>query len=141
MRIVLVLLPLSLFATPALAQSAYPPPLMPPPPIARPADIDRVSNAAEAVSEALLHMPIGEVRAAIQGREPTAADRRKTLGREAGVTDRDVRAQIEAAKPMIQHGVEAATRALPRIMQSLADVQGTVDRALANLPDPNYPRR
>lgn len=141
MRNFLVLIPLSLLASPALGQNLPPPPLMPPPQIADPVTIDRVSQAAEAVSEALLHAPVGEVRAAIKGRQPSAADRRDTLGREAGVSDREVRAQLEAAKPMIAHGAQALARALPQIMRSLADVKSSIDRAMANLPDPNYPRR
>ena len=143
MRHFLVLVPLSLIATPAIAQVAPPPPpLMPPPAaMADPMVVDRMGDAAEAVSQALLHLPVGEVRAAIQGREPTPSDRSKTLGREAGVNERDVHAQIEAAKPMIEHGAKAVARALPVIMRSLAQVQGSIDRALANMPDPNYPNR
>lgn len=142
MRNFLVLVPLSLLGTPALAQNLPPPYYMPAPPVlADPAAVDRMGNAAEAVSRALLNVPIGEVRAAVQGREPTSRDRHDTLGRETGVTERDLHVQFEAAKPMIQHGAQAMARALPQIMRSLADVQSTIDRTMANLPDPNYPRR
>ena len=34
-----------------------------------------------------------------------------------------------------------ANRALPAVMQALDDAQRAVDRALANMPDPTYPRR
>ena len=140
MRTALVLVPLLVFATPAVAQPV-PPQMALPPELTAPGTIDRMSNAAEAVSKALLNVPVGEFRAAIKGHDPTPRDRQETLGRETGLTDRDIHAQFEAAKPMIQHGAKAMSKALPVIMRTLADLQGTIDRATANLPDPNYPRR
>jgi hypothetical protein len=147
MRIAIVLVPLSLFAAPALAQSAppmpvvAPPQMQVPPEIADPAAIDRMTNVLEVLSKSLLDVPIGEVRAAAEGRPPSVADRHETLGRATGLNEGKLRAKIEAARPMVQHGAEAMARALPRILQSVAEVRGSVDRAIANLPDPNYPRR
>jgi hypothetical protein len=49
--------------------------------------------------------------------------------------------QIATIEPQVQRGVQAMNRALPAVMQSLEDAQRAVDRALANMPDPTYPRR
>jgi hypothetical protein len=43
--------------------------------------------------------------------------------------------------PQIQRSVRAVNRSLPEIMRSVADAQKSIDRALANMPDPDYPRR
>jgi len=55
--------------------------------------------------------------------------------------DRHIHQQIATIEPQVQRGVQAMNRALPALMQSLDDAQRAVDRALANMPDPTYPRR
>ena len=40
---------------------------------------DRLDRALQALSKALLDLPVGEVEAAIEGREPTAAERKLTV--------------------------------------------------------------
>jgi hypothetical protein len=37
--------------------------------------------------------------------------------------------------------MQAVNRALPEVMRSLGDVQQSLERAVANLPDPTYPQR
>jgi hypothetical protein len=37
--------------------------------------------------------------------------------------------------------MQAVNRALPALMQSLEQAQQSIERAVANLPDPSYPRR
>ena len=102
---------------------------------------DRLTDTMVAMSRAFLNMPVGEVEAAIEGRVPTASDRRKTLRNETGMTERDVRQQIESTRPAMQAGMRAVQAALPSIMKGLTDAKQELDRASANIPRPDYPRR
>lgn len=102
---------------------------------------DRLTDTMVAMSNAFLNLPVGEVEAAVEGRQPTAADRRRTLRNETGMNERDVRQQIEATRPAMQAGMRAVQAALPSIMKSLEDAKQELDRASANVPRPDYPRR
>jgi hypothetical protein len=143
MRISLVLLPLAACAAPALAQPAAPPAtqLQVPPEITDPATAARLVDAMKSLSKALLDLPVGEVRAAIEGRKPTATDRTLTVRKETGLSEQQLHARTEAARPMLEQSTKAMAQALPQMMQSLAGIQQTLDRAMANMPDPNYPKR
>jgi hypothetical protein len=141
MRIGLFLVPLALCAAPALAQPAPPPPPAVPPLLADPATVDRLTNVMQALSQSFLDLPVGNVRAAIEGRPPTAADRHRTVGTETGLNARQLNRQIAAAKPQIEQGIRAVNQALPEITRDLEQAQKSVERAISNLPDPNYPRR
>ncbi|MGE5563163.1 MAG: hypothetical protein ACM3ZV_07615 [Bacillota bacterium] len=141
MRTSLVLLPLSLCAAPALAQAAPPPAVQLPPELADPATVDRVTDAMQALSQAFLQLPVGNVQAALEGRPATAADRRRTVGTETGLNPRALQQRIADAKPKIEQSVRAVNQALPEITRNLVEAQRSIERALSNLPDPNYPRR
>lgn len=139
MRCAFFVAPLLLIAAPVVAQPTLTP--QSPHELADPATIDRLADAMQSLSKTLLDLPIGEVRAAIEGRTPTATDRRATLRGESGMTESELRARIAAAKPALQQGVRALNRALPAMMKSLEEAQKSIDRAAANIPDPNYPKR
>jgi len=139
MRISLVLVPLALCAAPALAQPAPPPSV--PQVLADPATVDRLTTIMQTLSKSFLDLPVGNVRAAIEGRQPTAADQRRTVGSETGLSPRELNARIAAAKPQIEQGIRAVNQALPEITQDLQHAQSSIQRAISNLPDPNYPRR
>jgi hypothetical protein len=140
MRISLALLPLALCAAPAIAQPA-PPVAQLPPELADPATAGRLTDAMQSLSKAFLDLPVGEVQAALDGRKPTSADRRRTVGSESGIDERDLQQRIAAARPQIEQSIRAVNHALPEITRNLIEVQRSVERALANMPDPNYPRR
>ena len=140
MRISLALLPLALCAAPAIAQPA-PPVAQLPPELADPATAGRLTDAMHSLSKAFLDLPVGEVQAALDGRKPTSADRRRTVGSESGIDERDLQQRIAAARPQIEQSIRAVNQALPEITRNLIEVQRSVERALANMPDPNYPRR
>lgn len=140
MRFGLVLLPLSICAAPAIAQPA-PPAVQMPPELASPATIDRITDAMQGLSQAFLDLPVGEVQAALDGRQPTSADRHRTVGAETGLKARDVQQRIAAAKPQIEQGMRALNQALPEVTANLQQAQRAIERAIANMPDPNYPRR
>jgi len=135
MRIALLLLPVALCAAPAVAQGA------PPPKLADPATVDRLADAMQSLSGALLDIRIGDIQAAIEGRPATPADRDRTVRSETGLSERDLNARIEATKPQVEQGIRALNRALPEITGDLQRAQKSIQRAISNMPDPNYPRR
>lgn len=138
MRSSLILLPLLLCAAPALAQPAN---QYLPPQLTDPATADRLTDMMQALSKAFLDLPVGEVQAAAEGRQPTPDDRRRTIGSETRIDERELRRQIADAKPMIQNSMKALAEAVPAMMRSIEDVERAIERATANLPDPTYPRR
>ena len=135
MRIRLLLVPLSLCAAPAIAQP------MPVPPQVPPEAVDRAADAMQSLSKAFLDLPVGDVQAAVEGRKPTSADRRRTVASETGLSARELQQRIAAARPQIEQSVSAINRALPEITDDLKRAQQSIERALSNMPDPNYPRR
>ena len=137
MRSGLVLLPLALCAGPALAQPAAPLPAE----VADPATVDRLADAMQSLSGAFLDLPVGDMQAALEGRKPTVADGHRTVRSETGLSERDVNARIAAAKPRIEQSIKALNQALPEITRNLQQAQKSVERAISNMPDPNYPRR
>ena len=140
MRKSLILLPLLAAATPAVAQPAPPPP---PPPFADPAIADRLADAAQALSRAVLDMRVGGLKAAAEGREASPAEKNMTvrdLARDPDL-DRKIDRQIAEARPKIRQGMRALNESLPQVMQSLQQAQRSIERALSNLPDPSYPNR
>jgi len=144
MRTAPLLLPLLLCAAPAVAQSAAATPqpqVQVPPQLADPAMADKLTNAMQALSKVFLDLPVGNVEAALQGRQPTSADRRRTVATETRMSERDLRQRIAAAKPVLQQSMKALSDALPSMMQGLSQAQQSIERAAANMPDPNYPKR
>ena len=141
MRKILIVLPLALCASPAFAQAA--PQL--PPELTDPATVHRLAGTLESLAQALMTVRIGAAKAALEGREATPRERNMTVGdyarRNDPNFDRHIHQQIATIEPQVKRGVQAMNRALPALMQSLDDAQRAVDRALANMPDPTYPRR
>ena len=151
MRTRLFTIPLLLCATPALAQA--PAATAPAAPdtaqvqrvLNDPAMADRLFRAMQAMSKSFMNLPVGEVQAAVEGRAPTAAERRMTvrdIGRRDNRNfDRDIQQQMANARPMIEQSMKALAGALPAMMQGLQQAGGALERATANLPDPTYPKR
>jgi hypothetical protein len=137
----LILLPLLVAATPAVAQPA--PQL--PPELTDPATAQKLAHAMQALSTALLDVKVGEARAALEGRRASAAERSLTVGdlarRDDPDFDRHWHQRIASIAPTLQRSVDAVNRALPEITGDLDDAQKSLQRAIANLPDPNYPKR
>jgi hypothetical protein len=150
MRPLLAFLPLALCAAPALAQtSAAPAPARPQAEVQRalndPAMADRLANMMQALSKAFLNLPVGEVQAAVEGRAPTAAEKKLTV-RDLGRRDdpnfeRNLERQVARSGPMIRQSMKVLSDSIPAMMKSLEDVQESIERAAANMPDPTYPRR
>ena len=144
MRKHLILLPLLLTASPAFAQVA--------PDTAQiqralndPATANKLTNVMQAMSNAFLNLPVGEGQAAVEGRQATPAERHMTVRDVARQHDpnfdRDFQRQVAQAGPMLHQGMQAISQAIPPMMQGLEQASKSLERAAANMPDPNYPRR
>jgi hypothetical protein len=138
----LLLMPLLICASPAFAQQA---PSQLPPVLTDPATLGQVTDTAQAVTDALLNVRVGEVRAAVEGRQATSTERRMTVGdlarRDDPDFDRHLHENIARGRARVQQSMRAVNEALPAVMQALTDAQRSIERAVANLPDPSYPRR
>lgn len=146
MRTSLAFAPLLLLtASPALAQPAASPPAHIPPQLLDPRTADRLADTLQSLSKALLDLPVGEMQAAVEGREPTAAEKKLTvrdLGRRDDPNfDKNFRQQVAQARPAIAKGMKAMSAALPAIERAIDDASRALDRATANMPDPTYPKR
>src|SRR5690349_14375980 len=141
MRTRLLILPFLLSANPAFAQAA--PQL--PPELTDPATAQRLAGAMQAVSNAFLNMRIGDVRAALEGRPATPAERYMTVRdlarRDDPDFDRHFQHNMAKVGPTMQRSMQAVNQTLPVVMRDLKEAQRSLERAVANLPDPTYPNR
>ena len=143
MRVAHFALPLAALVTPTVAEAA-------PAPeetaqiqrqLTDPKWADRLTDAMLAMSKAFMNMPVGEVEAAVQGRQPTIADKRRTVESETGMSEQQLRRQIEDSRPAMEAGMKAMAAALPAIMKGFSDAQRELEKASANVPRPDYPKR
>ena len=149
MRVMLLLAaaPLLAAAAPALAQPA------PPEDVA--GEIQRVlddprteqtmSASIDALTDALLNLPVGELKAIADGRTPTVADKRLTVRdlarRDNPQFEAKLRGQLADTLPKVRQGMKSLTSALPALVKSFEEAGAAIERATANLPSPTYPRR
>ena len=145
MRKGLILLPVLLSAAPALAQPAPSDKFQIPHELTDPASVERLTGTMRALSHALLDVRIGGIEAALEGRDASPREKRMTVGdlarRKDPNFDRHLQQQMASVGPQIQRSVKAINSALPEMMRSVEDAQRSIDRALANMPDPTYPKR
>ena len=142
MRALLLALPLALVPVPASAAPAETPQAQIPPELSDPAVADKLTRALGPLSRALMNMPVGELEAALAGRDPTAADRSKRLSDQIGPEgQKELEATIAAAGPQMRAMQKALVASLPAIMSALGNVEKELEQATANLPDPTYPKR
>lgn len=143
---ILFAIPLLLVAAPAVA--APQPgrePIQIPPELTSPETAEKLGKMAGVLSKALMDLKVGEIEAIASGREPTAADKRRTV-RDMAVKgdpnfERDVERQVANAGPLIQQSMKRLTAMLPALMSTMEGLSDDLDRATANLPDPTYPKR
>jgi hypothetical protein len=141
MRASLIALPLLLAPVPAFAAPKEAPQL--PREFTDPAMADKLGKMAGALTRALMNMPVGELEATIQGREPTAADKSRRVRDEIGgaQAERQVEAQVAQSGKQMQAMSKALVDSLPALMVALGQVEANLERVTANIPDPTYPRR
>jgi hypothetical protein len=144
MRALLIALPLALVPVPALAAPAETAAAQAqiPSELSDPAMADKLSKILGPLMKAMMDMPIGEVEAAMAGREPSPADKKKRLGDELGPEgQKELAATVARAGPQMQAMQRALVASLPAIMSSLGNLEKELEQATANLPDPTYPKR
>lgn len=148
MRLAIALAAAALAAHPAAAQQVQAPaPAAPqlPRELTDPAMADRLARVMQALSKSFLELPVGEIAAAAEGREPTAADRKRTVRSEGRAGDPDFdrkfEGQIAHSKPMMQAAMKAMAAALPAMMEGMGKARDELDKAVSNLPSPNYPKQ
>ena len=139
MRAALLIAPLAVLAAPAAAQPADR--IEIPKELTDPAWADRLTDVLQVLSKSMLELPVGEVEAALEGRQPTAADKRRTVRTETRISERELGQQIESARPMMQGAMKAMSSALPAMMKGLEEAGREMEKATANLPQPGYPKR
>jgi len=142
-KVSVAIAPLALLASPAMAAPASKPVPQVPQALSDPARADKLGKMAGALTRVLMDMPVGELEATMQGREPTAADRSRKVRDQIGgpEAERQVEAQVAQSGKQMQAMGKALVASLPSIMQSLEGVERELERATANIPDPTYPRQ
>ena len=139
MRAIWIALPLLLAATPV---DAAPKDIQVPREFSDPAMADQLTKMLGPLSKALMEMPIGELEAAVAGREPTPADRAKRVRDEIGPEgQKNLEATIAQAGPQMRAMQKALVESLPSLMSALGDLESRMERVTANIPDPTYPKR
>lgn len=147
MRNFLLVAGLAAIAAPAVAQSpvAAPRSIEVPRELTDPALSDRLGKTMQGLTDALLDLKVGEIQAAVDGRNASAAEKKLTVRdierRRDPNFERDLRGQVAQAGPKIGQAMKALSDALPAITRALDDASRAIDRAAANMPDPTYPRR
>ena len=141
MRCYWIALPLILAPVPALAAPKEAPQL--PREFTDPAMADKLGKMAGALTRALMDMPVGELQATIQGREPTAADRSKRVRDAIGgpEAERQVEAQVAQSGKQMQAMSKVLVDSLPSLIAALGQLESNLERVTANIPDPTYPKR
>ncbi|WP_118856076.1 hypothetical protein [Sphingomonas mesophila] len=138
-------LPLVMLAVPAAAQPRAPQStaqaMQIPPELTSPETAKKLGKMAAPLARALMSLPVGEIEAIAEGREPTAADKRRTVRDMAAADGRDIERELANAGPMIEQSAQRLTALLPVLMRSLAGLGAELEKATANLPQPGYPKR
>ena len=110
-----------------------------------PATVDCMARSMQALSNAFLNLPVGEVQAAVEGRQATPQEKKRTVRdmarRDNPGFDRDFQRQIANARPMVEQSMKALSSALPGMISGVEQMQQSLDRAISNMPDPTYPKR
>jgi hypothetical protein len=151
MRLHLFVLPMALCAAPLAAQQPGSAPAQPsvpsaeeiriPPELSDPSLAGRLVDAMKVLSRAFLELPVGEAEAALEGRSPTQADRRRTTRSETRMSERELQQKLEESRPMMEASMKALVSALPAMMKGLAEAGKELEKATANMPRPDYPKR
>ncbi len=142
MRILIAALPVLLTAAPVAAAPPRAAPQLPPE-LTDPAIADQLGRVAGVLTRSLMDLPVGEIEAAIEGRPPTPADRHKRVRDTVAdpYFEQRVAADAAASGRTMQAAGRALAASLPAIMGALGEVEREIERAVANIPDPTYPRR
>lgn len=109
-----------------------------------PATAQRIGGSLDALTDALLDLKVGGLKAALDGRAASPAEQAMTLRdleRSEGRDPEAIRRQVREAGPALAKGMNALAEAIPAMTRALGDIEKAVERAAANMPDPTYPKR
>lgn len=88
---------------------------------------EKAARSTEALVAVLETLPIGNIEAAIEGREPTEADRARTLGDIMDVDGREIGDELAVAitenRPRIEAGIDAAVVTLPALIAAVESLR------------------
>ena len=140
MRALMVLAPLVMLAAPAAAAEPEKD-FEIPAELTDPAMAETLGRMLGSVTRAMLDLPVGELQAAVEGREPSTADKRRTIrdmaGRDPDI-ERKVERQVADAVPRMQAAMKAMAASVPAMARTLEQaaeqMEGSIDRATANMP-------
>ena len=148
MRALIPFAALAVIAAPATAAPGDESQYQIPPELTDPAMAETLGKMLASMTKAMMDMPVGELQAAVEGREATTEEKRRTVRDMAGPDpdfERKVETHVAQAVPRMQAGMKAMAATLPGMMKALEkaaeDMEGSLDRATANLPQPGYPKR
>lgn len=144
MRQFLIAFALAGIAAPAMAAPA-PEDIRIPPELTDPSTIDKLERMNQALARALLDLRVGEIEAAAQGRAATEADRNRTVRDIGRLKDpnfeANIQRQIAESGPRMREAMKAFSTALPAMTKALSEAADTIERAMENMPRPDYPKR
>lgn len=109
-----------------------------------PATSDRLDRSLSALTDALLDLKVGGVKAALDGRKASPSEQSLTvrdIERSAGRDPEELRRHVREAGPALAKGLNALADAIPAMTRALGDIEKAVERAAANMPDASYPKR
>ena len=109
-----------------------------------PATAQRIDRSLSALTDALLDLKVGGVKAALEGRTADLSERSLTvsdLERQDGRDPEAIRRHVREAGPALAKGMNALADAIPAMSRAMGDIEKAIERAAANMPDPTYPKR
>lgn len=112
-----------------------------------PAMAETLARVLGSMTRVMMDVPVGEMQAAVEGRQPTLADKRRTIRDLTGGRDfdRNVERQVAVAMPRMQAAMKAMAASLPAMAKALEKaaegMEAEIDRAAANMPQPGYPKQ
>jgi hypothetical protein len=109
-----------------------------------PATAERLDRSLSALTDALLDLKVGGVKAALEGRRADPSEQALTvrdLERSEGRDPEAIRRQLREAGPALAKGMNALADAIPALTRAMGDIEKAIERAAANMPDPTYPKR
>ena len=112
-----------------------------PPGLSDPAMADKLGRMAGALAKAMMDLPVGEIEAAAEGRAATPADKARKVRDVADIDDKRLAEQAAGSGQAVQAATRALVASLPAILASLQGAGVELEKAVANLPDPTYPKR
>ena len=142
MRHALILAPALLFAAPVMAEPKQAP-IAIPPELSDPAMADKLGRMMGVLAKSMMDLPVGELEAAIEGRAATAADKARKVRDQVGgpAAEQRIQQQAAASGRTMQAATKALVASLPALMKSLEGAERELEKAVANIPDPTYPKR